>query len=598
MRARTFLRTSAMSRTRLTTASRFGQRLFALALLLPFVLSCHSLGRPVSAEDSATEPVRLILQITVDGLRADLLNRYRNHFGENGFRALLDQGTVYRNAHYEHANTETIVGHATLATGASPSRHGMIGNVWFDRETGELAYNIEDPASPLLATREQELNQTQIDPAQKQARTNGRSPRALLATTFGDELIVDTAGGAKVFSVSGKDRSAVAMAGHGGKAFWYSTNSGDFVTSRYYYDGYPDWVSSWNAKRGAETHFGTSWELSGDPASYLLGARDDRPYETDLKGYSRVFPHPFGEAGDPLFYTRLLVSPVGDELTSDFAKTLLVAENLGQDNVPDYLSVSFSSVDAVNHFFGPSSLENEEVVLRLDRTIADLLAFVDSQVGLDRTLIVLSADHGMPEMPEAMAELGMQVGRLYPEDVIQRANQAAQQAFGIEEVARFFFRPYLYLNDQVISEAGLHRDDVERVVAESLTAMEGIAIAVARSELPVLTDTGLVNQIRRNSHPSRSGDVYVVQEPYWFLQEKGPIAAMHGSPWRYDTGVPIVFMGPGVAARTVDRLVHPKDIAPTLSTWFGTKAPSSSEGAPLEEVLLRVRGSRGDPQNH
>ncbi len=571
-------------RSNYTLAGRFSS--FGASVLGCLVLACASSApdaRP--APQDTRKPVGLILQITVDGLRADMLSRYGDRFGEGGFRALLERGTVYRDAHYQHANTETIVGHATLATGAPPSAHGMIGNVWFDRATGELAYNIEDPEAPLLATRSETTAQAQVDPSQRQARTKGRSPRALLASTFGDELHVHTARRAKVFGVSGKDRSAVAMAGHAGKAFWYSTDSGDFVSSRYYYEAYPDWVTHWNAADQSRSHANSSWELSSEPSSYLLYEFDDRPYETDLKGYGRVFPHPFGNLDDPLFYTRLLVSPVADILTADFAKRLLTAEGLGSDDVVDYLSIGFSSVDAVDHFFGPSSLENEEVMLRLDRTLADLLAFVDARVGLDRTLVVLSADHGMPEMPEAMAELGMQVGRLYSEDVVERANEAAKAAFGVEGVTRFFFRPYLYLDDEVIEAAGLARSEVEGVVAASLTQMEGIAIAIARSELPRLSDTPLVRPVRRNAHPSRSGDIYVVQEPYWFLFSKGPIATMHGSPWRYDTAVPIIFMGPGIEPSSVHRLVHPADIAPTLSAYFGVKPPSSADGRPLVEVL-------------
>ena len=358
---------------------------------------------------AAPEPeVRLVLQLTVDGLRGDLLDRYRNGLSPDGFRLLLERGTVFTNAHHEHANTETIVGHATLATGAHPSGHGMIGNVWYDRDARELAYNIEDPESPILLTREEEREGAQVDPAQKQSRTKGRSPRALLAATLGDTLAAFTAGGARVFGVGGKDRSAVSMAGRVGKAFWFSTDTGDFVTSRYYYDEYPGWAVEWNDRRQAESHAGKAWTLLNDQGTYLLGDRDDRPYEVDLKGYGRTFPHAFGSAEHPLFATRLVVSPVGDRLTADFAKALVRAEQIGQDDVPDYLSVSFSGVDAVNHFFGPSSLENEDVVLQLDRTVADLLSFIDMAVGLEHTLVVLSADHGMAEMPEYMTELGLE----------------------------------------------------------------------------------------------------------------------------------------------------------------------------------------------
>ncbi len=551
--------------------------LVALALL--------TAGNLTGADAQTKSGVKLVLQVTIDGLRADLLNRYSKGFGERGFRYLMQQGVIYTNAHYQHANTETIVGHATLATGAFPSEHGMVGNVWFDREAGELSYNIEDADHPLLPSRKEEVQGAQIDPAQRQSRTKGRSPVSILGTTFSDELSVYFVGRAKVFGVSGKDRSAVSMGGHAGKAFWYSTDSGDFVTSTYYYDAYPDWVVAWNVKRLGAKYSGKAWTLLNKPKSYFLHEFDDRPYETDLKGYGRVFPHPFGKADDKLFYTRLLVSPVGDDLTLSFAKALITNEQLGQDTIPDYLSISFSSVDAVNHFFGPSSLENEDVVLQLDRTLADLFAFIDQSVGLQNTLIVLSADHGMPEMPEFMASQGLPVGRLYPDDIIVIANDLGRRKFGLEKLARFFFRPYLYLNDAAIEAAGLDKTEVEQAVAAALTDMKGIHVALARSALPTLQDTPVVRQVRRNTHPSRSGDIYIVQEPYWFLYEKGPIAVMHGAAWRYDTFVPIIFAGAGIEPQRVNRLVHPADVAPTLAAFLGIKPPSSAVGRPLEEVL-------------
>jgi predicted AlkP superfamily pyrophosphatase or phosphodiesterase len=554
------------------------------AVLLLLLVASVVTAAPASGTEPAPE-VRLVLQVTVDGLRGDLLNRYGDRFGEGGFRYLLSKGTVFTNAHHEHANTETIVGHATLATGAHPSGHGMIGNVWYDREAGELAYNIEDPESPLLPTRRQEVEGAQVDPAQKKSRTKGRSPRAILAATIGDTLAVFTAGRARVFGVGGKDRSAVSMAGHVGKAFWFSTDTGDFITSRYYYEEYPRWVVEWNAQRQTADHAGQTWNLLNAADTYLLGGQDDRPYEVDLKGYGRTFPHPFGDVDNPLFPTRVLVSPVGDRLTADFAKALVRAEELGEDTVPDYLSVSFSGVDAVNHFFGPSSLENEDMLLQLDRTLADLLSFVDGTVGLEHTLIVLSADHGMAEMPEFMTELGLEAGRLSPDGIVETANAAAREAFGIDGVVRFFFRPYLYLDEEKIVAAGRDRAEVEQAVARALVASDGVALAVPRSGLEPLEDTPALARVRNNFHPIRSGDIYVAQEPYWFLFDKGPVAVMHGSPWRYDTHVPVVFAGPGILAQRVPRHVSTVDLAPTLAVLLGMSPPSSAAGSALEEVL-------------
>jgi predicted AlkP superfamily pyrophosphatase or phosphodiesterase len=541
-------------------------------------------GTPVFANAQTSRDIRLVLQITVDGLRADLLNRYQAGFGKDGFRYLMKKGVVYTNAQYQHANTETIVGHATLATGTFPSQHGMIGNVWFDREAGELAYNIEDADAPLLPSREESSEGEQVDPAQKLARTKGRSPAALLAPTFGDSLAAYYGGRSKIFGVSGKDRSAVAMAGKTGKAFWYSTDTGDFITSKYYYDEYPDWVQNWNGQGQAEKYAGTKWQLSSEISTYLLAEQDDRPYEMDLKGYGRTFPHSFGEGGDKLLFTQLIASPIGDQLLLDFSKALIINEQLGRDTVPDYLSVSFSGVDAVNHFFGPSSLENEEIVRQLDPTLAELIKFIDKNVGLKHTLIVLSADHGIADMPEYMTELGYAAGRLVPDEIVATANQVGKQ-LGIDEVVRFFYRPYIYLNEEKIAAAKLDHAQVAQTIADALTDFEGINLAVSTKSLATQKGNPLLEQVRRNQHVTRSGDIYVIQEPYWFLFDEGPIPSMHGSPWRYDTHVPIIFAGPGIDAHTVSRLVHPVDVAPTIAAFLGMTPPGAAQGQPLKEML-------------
>jgi arylsulfatase A-like enzyme len=516
-------------------------RFLAVAVLL------HCFGNAAIARPQGEAEVKLVLQITIDGLRADRLSRYGDRFGEGGFRYLLEKGAVYTNAHYQHANTETIVGHTILATGAFPSESGMIGNVWYDRETGELAYNIEDPQAPILPTREVAVKGEQVDPAQKKSRTQGRSPRAILAATFSDTLATFNAGRSKIFGVSGKDRGAVSMAGHTGKAFWYSTDSGDFITSAYYYDAYPEWAREWNAARKAAGHAGSSWTLLNDPSTYVYADQDDRPYEVDLRGYGRVFPHPFGEADDGLFATKLLLSPVGDRL--------------------------------------PSSLENEDVVLRLDRTLADLFAFIDEKVGLEHTLIVLAADHGMAEMPEYMTELGYEVGRLSPDGIVDAANEAGKRVFGIDGIVKFFFRPYVYLDDEKLVAAKVDKSEAEGAVAAAIVNVDGVAYAVPRRGLAALEYSPVLEQVRRNTHVSRSGDIYVAQEPYWFLFDKGPVAVMHGSPWRYDTHVPVIFAGPSIRAQRINRLVHPVDVAPTLSAFLGMTPPSSAAGSPLEEVL-------------
>jgi len=546
---------------------------------------------------AAAEPPRLVLQITVDALRGDLPGRYAHLFGDGGFRYLMDQGVHYTNAHYQHANTETIVGHVSLATGTVPAAHGMVGNVWFDREDGRLVYNIEDPEHHLLTAGADVDRKTEIDPTQKVAKVDGRSPATILTSTFSDELAVHTNGKSKIFGVSVKDRGAVSLAGHAGKAFWFSKASGDFVTSSYYYDDYPEWVKAWNAGKPAQAYAGKSWELMQDPSKYLFGDSDDREYETDFPGFGRTFPHPYGEADDKYFTTRLTLSPAGDELTLDFAKALIEAENLGQDEVPDYLAVSFSSTDYVGHVFGASSLESEDNLARLDRTLAELFAYVDEKVGLENTLIVLSADHGQPEVPGRLHELGIEQARHFDTDALDRAPAIAalKEQFGIgEELIEAYNQPYVYLNRELMREKGLDQAEVEKAVAEELVKFDGVAAAVSSTALRTasLPDTLLMRSILRNFHPKRSGDIYVVFEPNVFITDFDglAVASTHGSPWRYDTFVPVMFAGAGLKARTVSRPVTPYDVAPTLANYLGVKPPSGAIGNPLVEVVGDGKG--------
>jgi predicted AlkP superfamily pyrophosphatase or phosphodiesterase len=563
------------------------QRFFGTMLAVVVALLPQS-GTDVIAQSGAP---RLVLQITVDQLRGDQLGRYIDRMAEGGFRYLLDNGAVFADAHHAHANTETIVGHTTLATGAHPAAHGMIGNVWFDRESGSLTYNIEDPRYRLVTAGADVDRAREIDPTQRAARSDGRSPAAILVSTFSDELAIATAGGAKIFGVSVKDRGAVSMAGHAGKAFWFSKSAGEFVSSDFYYDAYPGWVTAWNAANLPSRYDGESWELLHDRSTYRFGDRDDQPWETAMPGFGRTFPHPFGNQNDPTFNTFLTLSPAGDQLTLDFAKVLIDNEELGQDEVTDYLSVSFSSTDYVGHLFGPSSLEAEDNLLQLDRTLADLLAFVDDRIGFDQTLIVLSADHGGPEVPADLAGYGFEADYVEPDSWETQAGLAAlKQRFGIgEALISSYNHPYVYLNRELIAAEGLDQAEVEAAVAEEIVKFEGVALAVsstalARGQTP---DTPLLQAILNNYNPKRSGDVFVVFAPGWFINDFDglEVAATHGSPWSYDTFVPVIFAGGSLEAQEVHRRIHTVDVAPTLSAIVGIKPPSGSRGHVLTEVL-------------
>jgi predicted AlkP superfamily pyrophosphatase or phosphodiesterase len=549
-------------------------KLTPVVTILLFVLMLPAWA---TAKKTAGKP-KLVLQITIDQMRGDFPMRYKDRLGEGGFRYLMEEGTHYTNAHFQHADTETPIGHAALFTGTNPAHNGIVAGNWFDKDKGRVIYNCEDDRYPVIG--------------KEPAEGKGRAPTNLLSSTIGDELVISNNGQSRVFSVSIKDRGAILPGGHAGKAFWYSKRDGSFISSTYYYDEYPDWVKQWNAKKLADKYKDTSWKLLHDVSTYLFGKDDDRPFEVDMFGLGTTFPHPVkGES--KYFYASLIATPFGDELTADFAKKLIQAEKLGQGKQTDFLAISFSVTDYIGHLFGPSSLEAEDNVLRVDRLLADLFRFIDEQVGLDETLIIVSADHGMCEAPEYLQSLGFEVGRLTSETIVKGTIQDALKVrLGVpEDVIRLYEHPYVYLNEEEIKKTEYSIADVEAAVAEEIIKIPGMLGAVTRTDLlkgsfaPTPVNLAILN----NFHLKRSGNIHVIAEQFWYfyyeMETTTEIAAIHCSPWTYDTYVPLFFAGYGIPSQRIARPVTPYDIAATIATCLEIKPPSGSVGLPLVEVL-------------
>jgi predicted AlkP superfamily pyrophosphatase or phosphodiesterase len=528
-----------------------------------------------SLESEAAERPRLVLQLTVDQLRGDMLFRHRDRFGPGGFRYLLDTGTVYADARFSHANTTTAPGHATLATGGNVPQHGIAANDWYDRELGRRVNAVEDSRSPFIGG--------------KAGDRSGRSPRHVTASTFSDELVLASGGKSRSFGVSTKDRGAIILAGKKGQAYWYSSYTGQYVTSTWYRDEYPAWVSEWNARQPAAAYAGATWDLIAERDSYVFAEHDDRPFELPRGELGNTFPHTMASAVRGSFYDDLKYSPWADELTLSFAKALIMAEEPGQRGHTDYLSVSFSATDYVGHSFGPNSLEAEDNLLRLDRVLAELLAVVDDTVGLDNTLIVLAADHGAQAAPEALEAHGFEAGRLGTDEHLVPLNEAMGDYFQTDlDLVRAFQKPLLYLDLEAVEQAGVGLAHAEAKLARAVVEIPGFSHAFTRSDLLSgnLPDTPLSRAVLNAFHPQRSGNVYVVSEPFWFFgHSPDGDAATHGTWYTPDSHVPVIFAGQGIRQQTVYRRVAPRDVAPTLSAYLGIQPPSSSVGSILPEIV-------------
>jgi hypothetical protein len=537
---------------------------------------------------SAAEPPRpkLIVQITVDQLRGDLPLRYQNRFGEGGFLRFLRQGIWYAAANQPHACTETVVGHTTLATATYPSRHGLVANSWYDAESGKIVKHVEDERYPILPIREGETLK------------GSASPMVILTSTFSDELMIATDNHAKVFAVSGKERGAVPLAGHSGKAFWYSDKNGCFITSTFYYQQYPPWVKEWCDARPADKYKNTKWDLLQERPTYVY--RDTTnvypagtPAETNMlflerMKFGRTFPHLLADS--PQFYTTLTLSPDFDRLVVAFAEELLRREKLGHGTSTDFLAISLSATDYVGHWFSPSSLESEDNVLRLDRTLRELLAAVDKAVGLDKTLVVLSADHGAAEYPEFLEAQHVNSGRIAENTIVAAAQAALEKKYKQTDLIQTYSTPYFYINRAALGS--LSAREVQDTITDAVSDLPGIAVAFpsATSTSRGDTDLELVERVRRNYHENRSGDVYVVQEPQWQIDGNDkPQLLQHEAPWAYDTYVPIGFTGAVLMPAMVYRGVSTVDVAATLARYARTNTPSASVGTPLVEVFVAKR---------
>lgn len=418
---------------------------------------------------------RLVLMVTVDQLRTDFIQRFEHRLRPRGFRYLLKDGVYFTDARYRHSHTATGPGHATIVTGAGPCDHGIVGNRWFDRRLDRTAYTVEDSRHQVLG----------FEPVPGQ----GTSPANLLSTTIGDELVMARAGKSRSFSVSFKDRAAILTGGHLGKAFWYSPESGDFVTSTYYYAEIPKWLRLWNRQELVERYRGKRWRLMEDVSRYTFAQQDDRPYEIPFMDLGRTMPHLLPSKGDDQFYNVLRATPFADRLLLDFVKELMMREKIGRQGATDFLSVSFSATDFVGHTFGPASLEAEDNFLRVDHVLAELFQFIEKRVGLDRTVIVLTSDHGVAEAPEYLAELGFDVGRHVPSEFLATLNRSLRREFG---TTRDLVTDFVS-QDLVVDEKLVHRLD--------------LALPICRTGGSRRDDADAGLRARGNAHGSHGGQL-------------------------------------------------------------------------------------------
>ncbi len=524
------------------------------------------------------DPPRLVVGIVVDQMRVDNLYRYWDNFGEGGFKRLVREGCFLRNAHFNYASTHTGPGHASIYTGTTPSRHGIVANDMF------------------LASEGRDINCVQDDRVVGIGGIGAKSQRSpvnMLCGTLADELERRYAGRSITVGISMKDRGAILPIGRtGDAAYWnFEGKEGHFGTSSWYMDVLPAWLQAFNARGLAGQFLKEQWKPLLPLERYQEILPDDNPYEHPLPGttaptLSIDLALAFATSGQSM--EVLKHAPAALVLTTELALAAIEGEDMGGDAVPDLLAISYSATDELGHSMGPRALESEDMYLRLDRELERLMRALDDRVGSDAYTIFLTSDHGVVDVPEYLKDEGASAGYVEVTELYARMDGALGERFGKGKWVIRRMKGQYYLNDSLLSARGVDRAEAQRVAAHAARGVSGVAEAYAALDIVSWSDaSGVPGMVQRTYYAPRCGDVYVVLRPGHLpawpgMPRKG---TEHGSVWNYDTHVPVIFWGKGILPGEVLRRTSITDIAPTMTMLLGCAFPDAASGDPIPEVL-------------
>lgn len=518
--------------------------------------------------DSKRTP-KLVVGIVVDQMAYDFIPRYWKKYSETGFKRLINNGFICKNTKLIHFPSYTAPGHSSIYTGSVPSLNGIMGNDWYDRKKDKLVYCADDDTCKTIGSQTNEGNM---------------SPSNLMTTTITDQLMLSDNSKSKVIGIALKDRAAIFPAGHLGCAYWFDEKSKKWITSSYYLNRLPEWVENFNEKNLPDYYLSNVWNTLYSIETYTESTSDDNEFEDKYKGETRpVFPHnlPDLKEKNP---SLLRTSPFGDDLTKDFALDAIKYENLGKNENTDFLCVSFSSTDYVGHKFGPNSIEVEDTYLRVDKDIAELLEYLDNNIGKDNYLVFLTADHGVCSNPGYLNSTGTSAGTFFTKAILDSVNNFLEKTYDKKNLALFFFNQQVYFNYKLIDESGLNLNDIVKSTAEYIrNNVEAVENVYTYEDLKNGKSNDYAFKFFKNGYyEKRCGEVFVNFKQYWIEDRiKG---AEHGGPYDYDIHIPLIWYGLGIPKGETSEPIEIVDIAPTLSVLLNIDFPNGCVGKPIKEI--------------
>lgn len=516
---------------------------------------------------TASNP-KLVVFLIADQFPYNYFSLCTNKFQPNGFRYLLDNGADFTSCRYLGATNQTASNLAVIATGAYPWSNGIIGNQWYDRRKQKIvkAISAED-------------NTTTSD-------ASAAHSHMLVGTTIGDELKIYTGGLSQVITMSCCDQDAILFNGKlGDHAFWWDSHSGNFASTVRFGKEFPGWAKTFNEQHYSEQYFGKTWQPLTPVTSSPVHDMYEKSVSASDKNYAYMINNSSLSIGEG-FYGQFIGTPWSNQMLFDFAQASIEQESLGKHNSPDLLAINFSSFETVGKNYGTYSQESQDLVLRFDQSLADFLKFLDKKTGLANCLIVFTACHGAPSSPELMRAQGLEAGVVDAKTFREQLNAALSSHLGNANWIEAFEPPNLYLNLSTIDHHNYHQPDVEKLAANLGHSILGTGEIYSAFQLFMnqLPNGPLIESMRKSYFWGRSGELYVLPKPeFVFTSETDTTAS--GSPYSYDTQVPLIICGSAIKAGSYASTSNPADIAPTVANILNICSPSVSEGRVLREAL-------------
>jgi predicted AlkP superfamily pyrophosphatase or phosphodiesterase len=540
-------------------------------LVLAISVSCKA-QQSAQVDLQTNERPKLVVGIVVDQMRYDYLSRFYNKFGDGGFKRMMREGFNCKNNHFNYIPTYTGPGHASIYTGTTPKYHGIIGNNWYDKGIKKSVYCAQDDSIKSIGT---------------DSDAGQMSPYRMLTTTFGDENRLFTQMRGKTIGISLKDRGAILSAGHtANAAYWFhGANEGHWISSSFYMNELPKWVKEFNDSQTVESYFKV-WDTYYHIDTYEESGSDFNDFEKGFKGKeTATFPYDLAVLKVKNGGVEILKStPFGNSITTDFALAAIEGEQLGQDNITDVLTISYSSTDYIGHNFGVNSKEVEDVYIRLDKELERMFHAFDEKVGTGNYTVFLTADHGAIDVPAYLQSVKIQAGYVDNNEKKEAFADFMIKTFGASDLVENISNNQIFLNREKIKALDLDLDDVQEAVVNEQITYNNIYKAYTATTMGSNEFTeGIEALLYMGYNQKRSGDVLLVDDPAYISY--GKTGSTHGSGLNYDTHVPLLFFGKGIKHGETVQKTEITDIAPTMSALLGISFPNGAVGQPLEFVL-------------